>query len=391
LVEALAKRSDIEIIAIGGTSSHSLDISEGHIETASIWKGRSLLYPLTLWRYIKKKGVHLVHVQFGPHGEVYGGMFGEVMLFLLILLKKTGVRTTITSHSTWMFESVRKRIEEHRKIAAFSILSTAFFKLYMKLLDWGTNTVQLSTVKIDSLLKQKYLKEFGYSPDKVLEIPHPCTKVMKKLSKEEAKTQLKLVDKEIVLVFGFIRRDKGIHLAIEAIRAVSRTVPNVLLLIAGKPFNKDGEIYLQELLELRSEYNLFENVRFDSDYISEEDIPTYFSAASIILAPYTESIGASGPLHAACGYGTPIVASNAGLHIGESLGGNVITFNQNDAENLSEKLTFVLTNKDLAQKIGTRLTEYSELESWDTAAKRTLANYAITMGFQSPDCRTERG
>lgn len=383
LIEELAKNRNIDIIAIGGPSSKPLITPVGHVETASIWKGRSLLYPLTLWRFIRKRGVHLVHVQFGPHGEVYGGMFGEVMLVLLLLLKHTNVKTTVTMHSTWMTDNVRKRIEKTPRISKFSFLSTAIFKMFMKLLDWGTNTIQLSTVRLGSSLKQRFLKEFEFVPSKVLEIPHPCTKVMTRLSKEDASSQIGVTNKEIILAFGFIRRDKGIHLAMEAIKTLRKTVPNVLLLVAGKPFDKDGEEYFQELLELQRKFDLFENVRFDSDYIPEEKIPIYFSASSIILAPYTESIGASGPLHAACGYGCPIVASNAGLHISESLGGNVILFDQENPESLSEKLNYVLTNREVAQKIGNKLREYSESESWDTAAKRTIANYRKTMGFRS--------
>lgn len=383
LIEALAKHRNLEIIAIGGPSSKPLNIQTGRVETASIWKGRSLLYPLKIWRYIKKRGVHLVHVQFGPHGEVYGGKFGEVMLFLLLLLKYTSVKTTVTMHSTWMMSSVKKRIQETPKLSLFSIFSPAIFKLYIKLLNWGTNTIQLSTVKIGSTLKLRFLREYEFAEEKVFEIPHPCMKVMKRISKEDAKKQLGVTDREIILVFGFIRRDKGIHLAIDAIKKVSKTEPNILLLVAGVPFDEDGEEYLQELIQLQKEYDLFANVRFDIDFIPEEDIPVYFTAASIILAPYTDSVGASGPLHAASGYGIPIVASDAGLHIREALGGNVLTFNQLDSESLSEQIHYLLVNRNIAQQISTNLIEYSESESYDVAAIRTIDYYKKTIGFES--------
>ena len=379
LIKELAKNKNLEIIAITGTTADPLNVQFGHVETAPIWNGRSLLYPLRLWRYIKKRGVHLVHVQFGPHGEVYGGFFGEAMLLLLLLLKKTRVKTTVTLHSTWMLEDVRRRIQETPKIRRLSILSFALFKLYMKLLDWGTNTIQLSTAKIDSTLKRRFLEEYGISKDKVLEIPHPCTAVSKRCTRENARSLLGLNDKEIVLVFGFIRRGKGIHLAMDAIRGVSETVPNVLLLIAGKPFDRDGEEYLEKLYQLLQDYNLSNNVKFDIEFIPEEMIPVYFSAASIILAPYTESVGASGPLHAAAGYGAPIVASDAGLHIGEILGGNVVTFRMNNPEDLSKKLSYLLVNREIAKQIGDNLIKYSESESWDTAARRTSIYYRMTI------------
>lgn len=379
LIEELAKYENFEIIAIAGKTADSLNIQIGRVETAPIWNGRSLLYPLKLWRYIKKKGVHLVHVQFGPHGEVYGGLFGECMLLLLLLLKKTGVKTTVTLHSTWMLEDVKKRIQETPKIRKLSILSSVVFGLYMKLLDWGTNTIQLSTAKIGSTLKKRFLQEYGISKDKVLEIPHPCTKASERVQREDAKSRLGCISKEIVLVFGFIRRDKGIHVAIDAIKKVSETVPNVLLLVAGKPFDSDGEAYLKELYQLLEDYDLSDNVLFNTEFIPEDKIPVYFSAASIILAPYTESVGASGPLHTAAGYGVPIVASDAGLHIGEILGGNVLTFQMNNPVDLSKKLSYLLMNREIAKQIGDNLIKYSESEAWDTAAKRTSIYYRMTI------------
>ncbi|MFX1578941.1 MAG: glycosyltransferase [Promethearchaeota archaeon] len=382
LIKALAKNSKIEIIAISGKSSKPLNVAEGHVETASIWENRSLLYPFKLWRFIRKRAVRLVHVQYGPHGEVYGGFFGEVMLFLFLLLKYTGVKTTVTLHSTWMTEQAERRIAETKGFSAFTSLTPAIFRMFMKLLDLGTNTIQLSTTRLDSTLKRRFLREFKCDPNKVLEIPHACTEVMMDITKEEAMNQLGITDKKVVLVFGYIRRDKGIDLAMHTIKTLRETVPDVLLLVAGRPFDEDGEKYLQELQELQKEWRLSGNVRFDVEYIPEEKIPVYFSAASIILAPYSESIGASGPLHAACAYGNPIVASDAGIHIKEALGGNVLTFRHNDPDELCEKLKDVLTNKELAQKVHYNLIQYSELESWDTAAKRTLEYYRKTLGIE---------
>ena len=387
LIEALAKHRDIEITAIGGLSSMPLTIPRNNVTTASIWNCQSLLYPFALWRFIKKRGIQLVHVQYGPHGEVYGGLFGEVMLFLLLLLKYTGVKTTVTLHSTWMLEQVKLRLEETPRFSIFSIFSSAIFKIFMKLLYWGTNTVQLSTVRIGSVLKRRFLNEFKFNPDNVLEIPHACTEVVTNLSKEDAMSQLGVSDRQIILVFGFIRRDKGIHLAMKAVEELRETIPNILLLVAGKPFDEDGTEYLRELRKLRREKKLYNNVRFDTQYIPEEIIPVYFSAASIILAPYTESIGASGPLHSAGGYGRPIVASDAGMHIGEALGGNIVTYDQENIDSFCEKLKLVLTNKELAQEIQNKLIQYSKSESWDKAAERTIAYYRKTLGIEGAESK----
>ncbi len=71
------------------------------------------------------------------------------------------------------------------------------------------------------------------------------------------------------------------------------------------------------------------HARFDAKFIPEEMVPVYFSAALAILISYTESVGASGPIHSYAGYGVPIVAADVGYHLRESMGGHITA-----AENL---------------------------------------------------------
>ncbi len=375
LIDKLAVNENVRIYAITGPDAAELPKFSGRVTTMNIWRGRSILYPFTLLKAIAKIRPHIVHVQFGPHGAVYGGFFGEPMIVLLILLRLIGIDTTITLHSTWMTDQVEERISGYRRTGMLSILAKAMFRIFMKFLQLGTKRIQLSTVKIDSLLKQKFIHEYRFSDSDVDEIPHPCAQVRDRLDSAEALRQLHLDGKIVILIFGYIRRGKGFEVALEALNNVKQDFSNVLLLIAGKVQDSDSRAYLLQLKKKSKELGLEESVRFDSHYIPDDEVPLYFSAASIILVPYTESVGASGPIHNYAGYGTPIIAANVGYHMRETLGGTLTLFKNRDSADLAEKVITLLHDSKLRKELVARQCKYVANESWDVAAKRTMQNY----------------
>ncbi len=379
LIESLARTGKVRIIAITQEDAYSLEERIPNVETHRAWKNNSPLYPLSLFRYIRRINADIVHVQFGPHGKMYGGRFGEHMLLLLLLLRISGIPTTTTLHSTWMPCQVEKRIREYHGLDGLAVLAPGLFRLYNRLLASGSTSIQLSTAKMDSLLRNRFLKEYKVAEDKVFEIPHPCIYPVSTPKRSDALKRLHLVGKKVVLVFGFIRREKGIEKALEAMQIVKDIVPDAMLLVAGRPKDKDGEKYLDYLKEYCHNGSLDESVKFETEYIPDEDVPLYFGASSIILAPYTESVGASGPIHNSAGYGVPIIASDVGLHMKESIGGNLILFKAGNSRDLAEKIVQTLTNTAETGKICARQVEYAKKESWRLAARRTLEYYRKTL------------
>ncbi|GAG90556.1 unnamed protein product, partial [marine sediment metagenome] len=246
---------------------------------------------------------------------------------------------------------------------------------FMKLLRLGTKRIQLSTVKNDSLLKQKFIHEYRFSDSDVDEIPHPCNPIRDRLDSAEALHQLRLDGRSVILIFGYIRRGKGFEVALEALNKIKQEIPNVLLLIAGKVQDLESSTYLVQLKKMIQELGLEESVRFDSHYIPDDEVPLYFSAASIILVPYTESVGASGPIHNYAGYGTPIIAANVGYHMRETLGGTLTLFMNRDSADLAHKVITLLDDNELRKELVAKQCKYVANESWDVAAKRTMQNY----------------
>jgi glycosyltransferase involved in cell wall biosynthesis len=245
----------------------------------------------------------------------------------------------------------------------------------MRLLSWGTNVIQLSTVKIGSALRDRFLQEYQINPNKVVETPHPCRKVDATLSVHDASEKLGFVNRKAILIFGFIRPGKGLEVALNAMSIVKESVPSAILLIAGKPLDEEGKKYLLQLKEICRKQNLQNHVRFDSEFIPDEELPVYFGGSVVVLVPYTESVGASGPIHNYAGYGVPILTSDVGYHMKESLDHSVVTFRSEDPEDLAEKLIRLLKDESLRQELGQRIAAYSKSETWSVAAKRTIRYY----------------
>jgi glycosyltransferase involved in cell wall biosynthesis len=378
LIKELSKRNDLEIIAVAGREA--LDIAIDNVRVLPIWEGQSMLYPMAVFSHLSKLAPDIVHVQFGPYGKIFGGLFGEPMLLLLMLLRLGGFPTTITLHSTWMPHQVLERSRSWNHLGKFGFLSPAFFRLYMRLLDKGCTTIQISTVTINSRLRESFLEEYRMSPEKVLEIPHPFRSTPPEaISRERAQRELGLKGDRPILIFGFIRPDKGINLALDALTKVRNAIPNVKLIVAGKPKGKSGRKYLEEVKKKAQEQNLKDNLKLDAFFIPEEKIPLYFNASEVLLIPYTESVGASGPIHNYASFGTPIVAANVGYHMAETLNGNLTVFQPKDPNNLAEILVRILTDKELANKMGRIQKDFARKENWALAADRTIKNYQSTL------------
>jgi glycosyltransferase involved in cell wall biosynthesis len=373
LIHSLIQESKIHITAITGKKAHPI-MDDENISTLRIWQGNRSWYPFVLLRKIKRIRPHIVHVQFGPHSKIYGGLFGEPMLILLLFLRLIGVKTTVTLHSTWMPSQAKERIRQYRNLKRFAIMVPSIFRLYIRLLGWVSNTLQLSTVKMDSKLRTVFLQEYDVNPSKVLEIPHPCTPVRNKetiLSINE--------ERKIVLIFGFIRKGKGFEVAIQALSILRNRFPTLFLTIAGQAQDNESKQYLVELDNMIQQLSLQENVRIDNRFIPEDQTKQYIRSASILLVPYTESIGASAPIHNFAAYGVPIVASDVGYHMKETLGGSLLLFQNGNPKDLAKQLSRLLSDENLAQEIGSKHAEYARKSTWENAAKITLRNYWITM------------
>jgi glycosyltransferase involved in cell wall biosynthesis len=122
--------------------------------------------------------------------------------------------------------------------------------------------------------------------------------------KSEARKQLAIhPDKKTLLFFGFIRDYKGLDILIDAFETLDNSYQ---LVIAGEPYGSFDK-YSQQISRLTHK----ENVHVFNDYISDEQVPLFFSAADICVLPY-KSATQSGITSIAYHFNVPLIATDVG-------------------------------------------------------------------------------
>ena len=125
------------------------------------------------------------------------------------------------------------------------------------------------------------------------------------IPKAEARAALGLdLEKPVFLFFGFIRRYKGLHVLLDAMPSVIDRQPDAQLVVAGEFYADEDEIRAQAA-------PLGDAVRLDTDYIPDDRVALYFSAADAVVQPYVTATQ-SGVAQIAFHFGRPVITTDVG-------------------------------------------------------------------------------
>lgn len=108
----------------------------------------------------------------------------------------------------------------------------------------------------------------------------------------------------LVLFFGFIRDYKGLDILIEAMSFLKGT--GIKALVAGE-FYTDSAPYL----ELIKKHQLEDSIYLHTDFIPDEKVSLFFSAAELVVQPY-KSATQSGVTQIAYHFNKPMVVTDVG-------------------------------------------------------------------------------
>lgn len=159
--------------------------------------------------------------------------------------------------------------------------------------------------------QREILHRLGVTKD-VEVIPHGTE--LNDVGQGEARRRLELPQRgKILLMFGFVKRHKCIHIALEALCMMLERVKDVCLFIAGEiaptASEKERE-YVAHVEERIKELGLQGNVIYPNRFFPNEDVPYLFGAVDIVLFPYyEEDRSTSGSFHLAVGAKKPVIAS----------------------------------------------------------------------------------
>jgi D-inositol-3-phosphate glycosyltransferase len=108
----------------------------------------------------------------------------------------------------------------------------------------------------------------------------------------------------VLLFFGVIRPYKGLDILLQALGKLRTQSICPMLVIAGEFWE-----HKQGYLALINDLQLQDQVTIHDRYILNEEIPIFFSAADLLIAPYTSGTQ-SGAVSIALGFGLPLIVSD---------------------------------------------------------------------------------
>ena len=196
---------------------------------------------------------------------------------------------------------------------------------------------------------------------------------------DEAKMYVGLKPEDrMVLFVGRIERLKGVDTLIQAMSCLQlkEERPVHLAIIGGDPAASPHEMSeeMARLQKLCDDLAVGQTVVFLGKR-DQDKLPYYYSAAELVVMPsHYESFGMVALEAMACG--TPVVASEVGgLAYLVRDGETGFTIPDQEPEELCEKISWLLNDRELHATMGARAVEYAQDYAWEKIAKQIVDVY----------------
>ena len=192
-------------------------------------------------------------------------------------------------------------------------------------------------------------------------------------NKEKSRKQLAIPNnRRVLLFFGMIKKVKGLEILLSALKGVVKENPDVLLVIAGKPWENNFSLY-QNIID---ENNLSDYILLHTKFIQQEDVEHYYCASDLVVLPYTK-IYQSGVLMMTLSFERPALVSDLPPFT------EIISDNENGflfkTENMSDltnKLNSILLDEVLMEKVRFKGVEFiKKKHDWLDIGRQTLQVY----------------
>lgn len=127
------------------------------------------------------------------------------------------------------------------------------------------------------------------------------------MSKQEARRQLGISDKEYVLLFfGLVREYKGLKYLIQAMPEIFAAYSNIKLLVVGDFAGKK-----EEYMDIISKTGAKQTICIYDGYIPDREVEKFFACCDLVVLPYI-SATQSAVVQMAYGFDKPVVVTNVG-------------------------------------------------------------------------------
>lgn len=341
------------------------------------WRKGSLFYPVSIFLGCMKFAGNLIHVQ--HHYVLYGGAVSAVEFPLLLLaLRAAHKRIVVTLHSVIPRNRLDGMLFEKYQLGG-NLLNLK--RILITLLTRSIVVLADGLIVHSSSMRNCLIQDYGAKKEKSFIVPHGVSNISP-LDSGKAKSLLGLPNGKVVLYQGFITEGKGVDVLIKAFKRVHDFYPDATLVIAGG-FRRETDDYAKLISSLVKKTQLTENVKI-SGFVPEKDMVKYFSAASLIVLPYTEAeiLGTSEVLAEVALAGKPIVATKTPKFSGLLRNNeNALLVEPSNEGQLAAAILQLLANERLANRLATSLKHDASKNTWDRIGQLTIDVYNKVLGL----------
>jgi glycosyltransferase involved in cell wall biosynthesis len=351
LIGGLKRRKEIEEIIILANKSQGYKNYEkkGKLKIVRCWRTSSLLIPLHLIGRILafRKEIGIVHFNLNMmnwgNGKLVNFLGYSTPFLIKLFFRK---KVIVTLHNIVDVIDLKKL-----KFISPSWINRLGLRIATKLLL----SVDKVTVTISSYRR---ILERLYGAKNVVHIPHGFLIPIKKIS----------LTKNRLLAFGFWDPRKRLDLLLKTFKELKKKNNSIKLIIAGTSHPKFPN-YLEKIKEKIND----PDIEF-TGYVPQNKVKKLFLNSTLVVLPYTVSVGSSGVLHLAASYGRPVVMTKI-KDLVKSVKEENLVVKLTSLKELRKAIEKVLYNEKLQKKMIKHNLRAAQKLSFDVIAKKFTSLY----------------
>lgn len=364
LILGMNEESRQKLIVFSNIKNTKQIFIEDEVEVNECWQRNKLSFVGEIISEIKKHpDLKVIHIQ--HEFNLFGGPV-SILLYLHLLrkIKKLKKKIVVTYHGVIPPRAIGGDFNKINQLNLPNFLIRVFFRFIYR---WSAKYINKTIVHAE-YFKKILTDAYGFQSDQIEAIPYGIDEVHLKMSREEARKRLNISeDKKVLLFFGFLAGYKGIDLLIEAFQGLDPK-ENILILAGDKPRRVENDVkYNSWYRSMTEKVKGIPNI-FRVGFVPDRDVEIYFQACDVLIMPYLQLFGISGPMSMSIAYQKPFLMSDIFQDV---MSNKSIIFKRNP-DDLVKKIEEFFQDK---HQFDNYIRVLKDERSWHNAGKKTFEIY----------------